>query len=57
MLVWREFSVGAICLGLYSCGLARSPPSFRVGSKSMVLGLLLDLFRLGLRHFGMFLIF
>ena len=57
MLVWREFSVGAICcLGLV-CGLARSPLSFRVGSKSMVLGLLLDLFRLGLRHFGMFLIF
>ena len=39
-VVWREFSVGAIfCLG-FVCGLARSPLNFRVGSNSMVLGLL-----------------
>ena len=39
-LVWREFSVGAICCLRLVCGLARSPLSFKVGSDSMVLGLL-----------------
>jgi hypothetical protein len=46
-LVWREFSVGAICCLRLVCGLARSPLSFKVGSNSMVLGLLQDLLRLG----------
>jgi hypothetical protein len=46
-LVWREFSVGAICCSRLVCGLARSPLTFKVGSNSVVLGLLWDLFRLG----------
>ena len=46
-LVWREFSVGAICCLRLVCGLARSPLTFKVGSNSVVLGLLWDLFRLG----------
>ena len=29
-LVWREFSVGAICCLRLVCGLARSPLSFRL---------------------------
>ena len=39
-LVWHEFGLGAICCLRVICGLARSPLSFRVGSNSMVSGLL-----------------